>query len=47
MSGQEWSEGKETVETDGARPLMGEAKLYCKYGGEIQIIDAGQPEGGG
>lgn len=46
MSGQEWSEGKDGAATDGARPLMGEAKLYCKYGGEIQIIAAGQPEAG-
>lgn len=46
MAGQTWSEGKDGVETDKAKPLMGEAKLYCLYGGEIEIIQAGQPEGG-
>lgn len=44
MSGQDWSEGKDGVETDGARPVLGGAKLYCKYGGQIEIVGAGQPE---
>jgi hypothetical protein len=44
MGGQNWSEGKDDVKTDGARALMGEAKLYCKFAGEIQITNSGQPE---
>lgn len=46
LFGQEWSEGKDGVEIEGIKPVMGEAKIYCKYGGEIQIIHAGQPEAG-
>lgn len=44
--GQEWNYGKEQVEADGAKPLLGGAKLYCVYGGEIEIITSGQPEEG-
>lgn len=44
--GQEWDYGKEGVEIDGAKPLLGGAKLYCAYGGEIEIITSGQPEEG-
>ncbi|MDK2968751.1 DUF4280 domain-containing protein [Lacrimispora sp.] len=43
---QEWDYGQDGVETDGDRPLMGGAKLYCIYGGEIEIIESGQPEAG-
>ncbi|WP_051629577.1 PAAR-like protein [Lacrimispora aerotolerans] len=43
---QEWDHGQEGVETETERPLMGGAKLYCMYGGEIQIMEAGQPEAG-
>lgn len=43
---QEWDHGQEGVETETERPLMGGAKLYCMYGGEIQITEAGQPEAG-
>lgn len=46
MAGQNWSEGKSGVMVNTKRPMMGEARLYCKYGGEIQIIQAGQPEAG-
>ena len=43
---QEWDYGQDGVETDSDRPLMGGAKLYCMYGGEIEIIESGQPEAG-
>lgn len=43
-AGQEWNYGKEKVTIDGEKPLMGGAKLYCIYGGEIEIITSGQPE---
>lgn len=46
MAGQEWSEGKAEVTVNDKKPMMGEAKLYCKYGGEIKILQAGQPEAG-
>lgn len=46
IGGQEWSDGKDIVDLKGAKPLMGGAKLYCMYGGEIEIIEAGQPEEG-
>ena len=44
--GQEWNYGKEQVEADEAKPLLGGAKLYCVYGGEIEITTSGQPEEG-
>lgn len=44
INGLDWSEGKDIVELKGAKPLMGGAKLYCMYGGEIEIVEAGQPE---
>ncbi len=42
----EWDYGKDGVESDEERPLMGGAKLHCIYGGEIVIVDPGQPEAG-
>lgn len=47
IGGQEWDNGKDGVKTDGKSPLLGGAKLHCKYGGEIEIIHSGQPEAGG
>ncbi|WP_077611731.1 DUF4280 domain-containing protein [Clostridium sp. Marseille-P2415] len=43
---QEWDHGQDGVETGGKRPMMGGAKLYCIYGGEIEIVESGQPEAG-
>ncbi|WP_124065279.1 DUF4280 domain-containing protein [Clostridium sp. E02] len=43
---KEWDHGQEGVETDKECPLMGGAKLYCIYGGEIEIVESGQPEPG-
>jgi hypothetical protein len=43
---QEWDHGQEGVETESQRPLMGGARLYCMYGGEIEIVESGQPEAG-
>lgn len=43
----EWNHGQDGVNTEEERPLMGGAKLYCMYGGEIEIIESGQPEAGG
>lgn len=43
---QEWDHGQDGVNTEEERPLMGGAKLYCMYGGEIEIIESGQPEAG-
>lgn len=45
-AGMKWDKGKDEVETAEQHPLLGGAKLHCIYGGEITIIDAGQPEGG-
>jgi hypothetical protein len=39
IGGQEWDNGK--------TPLLGGAKLHCKYGGEIEIVHSGQQEAGG
>lgn len=47
VGGQEWDNGKEDVETDSAHSLLGEAKIFCMYGGEIKLENAGQPEAGG
>lgn len=47
MGGQEWDNGKDGVKTDGKKTLLGGARLHCKYGGEIEIIQSGQPEAGG
>lgn len=43
---QEWDHGKDGVNTEEERPLMGGAKLYCMYGGVIEITESGQPEAG-
>ena len=43
--GSTWDNGKDGVETDEKKPLMGGAKLRCLYGGEIEIITSGQVEG--
>lgn len=43
---QEWDHGQDGVETDEKSPLMGGARLYCIYGGEIEIVESGQPEAG-
>jgi hypothetical protein len=43
---QEWDHGQDGVNTQEERPLMGGAKLYCMYGGEIEITESGQPEAG-
>ncbi|WP_349944252.1 PAAR-like protein [Lacrimispora sp. BS-2] len=42
----EWDNGGNTVEVNGEVPLLAGAKVYCLYGGEIEIIDSGQPEAG-
>jgi hypothetical protein len=42
----EWDNGGNTVEVDGEVPLLAGAKVHCLYGGEIEIIDSGQPEAG-
>ncbi|MFR3729046.1 DUF4280 domain-containing protein [Lacrimispora sp.] len=42
----EWDHGQDGVNTEEERPLMGGAKLYCMYGGEIEIVESGQPEAG-
>ncbi|MFV0240583.1 MAG: PAAR-like protein [Lacrimispora sphenoides] len=42
----EWDNGGNTVEVNGEVPLLGGAKVHCLYGGEIEIIDSGQPEAG-
>ncbi|WP_349944247.1 PAAR-like protein [Lacrimispora sp. BS-2] len=41
-----WDNGGNTVEVNGEVPLLAGAKVYCLYGGEIEIIDSGQPEAG-
>lgn len=43
---REWDHGQDGVNTEEERPLMGGAKLYCMYGGEIEIVESGQPEAG-
>lgn len=45
--GEKWDNGKDNVRTKGQSPLLGGAKLHCLYGGEIEIVDSGQSEGGG
>ena len=47
IGGQEWDNGKDGVKTGGKTPLLGGAKLHCKYGGEIEIVHSGQQEAGG
>ncbi|EXG85260.1 putative chitinase [Clostridium sp. ASBs410] len=42
----EWDNGGNTVEVNGEVPLLAGAKVHCLYGGEIEIIDSGQPEAG-
>jgi predicted chitinase len=42
----EWDNGGNTVEVNGEVPLLADAKVHCLYGGEIEIIDSGQPEAG-
>lgn len=46
-AGMKWDCGKDGVETSQKQPLMGGAKLRCMFGGEIEIVTSGQPEGGG
>lgn len=43
--GMEWDHGKDGVKTEGKETLLGTAKLYCMYGGEIEIVHSGQQEG--
>lgn len=47
LGGQEWDNGKDGVKTCDKTPLLGGAKLHCKYGGEIEIVHSGQQEAGG
>lgn len=47
IGNQEWDNGKDGVKTEGKTPLLGGAKLRCKYGGEIEIVHSGQQEAGG
>ena len=47
IGGQEWDNGKDGVKTGGKTPLLGGAKLHCKYGCEIEIVHSGQQEAGG
>lgn len=47
IGGQEWDNGKDGVKTRDRTPLLGGAKLHCKYGGEIEIVHSGQQEAGG
>lgn len=42
----EWDNEGNTVEVNGEVPLLAGAKVRCLYGGEIEIIDSGQPEAG-